>query len=69
MNSTAKLFKILPIFLFVFWSCQPEEESILDIDVDQLEIENFLIDAEEVFLDPSANGRTMFISNGYSFIY
>lgn len=57
MNSTAKYLKLLPIFFLLFWACQPEEESILDIDVEEQEIESFLMDAEEVFITPSVNSR------------
>ena len=59
MNSAAKIFKLLPIFILLFWACQPEEESILNIDTEEQEIENFLLDAEEVYLTPSINGRIM----------
>jgi hypothetical protein len=35
-------------------ACQPEEEQFLETDPDQQEVENFIADAEELFLDPSA---------------
>ena len=63
MNSPAKYYKILPLFFLLFWACQPEEESILNIDAEEQEIENFLMDAEEVFLTPSISGRKMEVVN------
>ena len=54
MRSLAKLTKLLPILFIILFACQPEEEQFMENDPDQLEIENFIADAEEVFLDPSA---------------
>jgi hypothetical protein len=54
MSSLAKLTRLLPILFIVLFACQPEEEQFMENDPDQLEIENFIADAEEVFLEPSA---------------
>jgi hypothetical protein len=54
MRSLAKLTKLLPILFIILFACQPEEEQFMENDPDQLEIENFIADAEEVFLSPSA---------------
>ncbi len=54
MRSLAKLTRLLPILFIVLFACQPEEEQFMENDPDQLEIENFIADAEEVFLSPSA---------------
>jgi hypothetical protein len=54
MNSLAKLFKLLPILFILLFACQPEEEQFMESDPDQLEVENLMADAEEIFIDPSA---------------
>ena len=55
MRSLAKLTKLLPIlFTIMFFACQPEEEQFMENDPDQLEIESFIADAKEQYLNPSA---------------
>ena len=55
MRSLAKLFtRFLPILFILFFACQPEEEQFMENDPDQLEIENFIADAEDLYLNPSA---------------
>jgi hypothetical protein len=54
MKIPAKLIKLLPILFILFFACHPEEEQFLENDQDMMEIENFIADAEERFIDPSA---------------
>ncbi len=57
MNSPARKTYLLPILLILLFACQPEEDQIMVDNTDQQEIENFISDAEEVFLDPNQMGR------------
>jgi len=55
MRSLAKLLtRLLPILFILFFACQPEEEQFMENDPDQLEIESFIADAEDLYLNPSA---------------
>lgn len=54
MRSLAKFTRILPVVFILFFACQPEQEPFMENDPDQLEIENFISDAEELYLNPSA---------------
>jgi len=58
MRSLAKLTRLLPILFILLLACQPEEEQFLENDPDQQEVENFIADAEEMFLDQSARLAT-----------
>lgn len=39
---------IIPVFFLYLFACQPEEENILDMDMTEIEVENYLLDAEEM---------------------
>ncbi len=55
MNLFKTLAGSLPILLILFWSCQPqEEEEILQKDTREQEVENYLADAEERYIDPAS---------------
>jgi hypothetical protein len=58
MRSLAKFTRLLPILFILLMACQPEEEKFLEVDPDIQEVENFIADAEEMFLDPSARIAT-----------
>jgi len=54
MRSLAILTRLSPILFILLLACQPDEEQFLEVDPEQQEVENFIADAEEVFLAPSA---------------
>jgi hypothetical protein len=58
MRSLAILTRLLPILFILLFACQPEEEKFLDVDPEIQEVENFISDAEDVFLDPSSRLAT-----------
>jgi len=54
MRSLAKLTRLLPIVFVLLFACQPEEEPLMVDNTEQEDIENFIQDAENLLLDPSA---------------
>lgn len=54
MRSLAKLTRLLPIVFILLFACQPEEEPLMVDNTEQEDIENFVQDAENLLLDPSA---------------
>lgn len=54
MRSLARLPGLFTLMLILVFACQPEEDEVFQEDSDRLEIEEFISDAEEVFLNTSA---------------